>query len=237
MDKLQWGNRKRLRFVKVKESTVMNGKSDGNGIMKKKVTSQRVDRRVVNEQDSHHPLPPLHASSPQRVSRVIGRKIMSSSLSSPEKEDRYYTTRGSTGGGFLEESNGSKKALIVDEKEESKRVIWPKLVTTLSSKEKEEDFMAMKGCKLPQRPKKRAKIVQRTLLVKLLNYPFHIVLDTFQILGVLIFESWLDFMQLASPGAWLSDLCQGRYEVREKKTCKKRPRGLKAMGNMESDSE
>ena len=33
MDKLQWGNRKKLRCVKVKESTVMNGKSDGNGII------------------------------------------------------------------------------------------------------------------------------------------------------------------------------------------------------------
>ncbi|MFS7907588.1 hypothetical protein Hanom_Chr01g00073101 [Helianthus anomalus] len=68
MDKLQWGNRKRLRFVKVKESTVMNGKSDGNGIVvKKKITSQRVDRRVVNEQDSHHPIPPVHSSSPQHI--------------------------------------------------------------------------------------------------------------------------------------------------------------------------
>lgn len=27
--------------------------------------------------------------------------------------------------------------------------------------------------------------------------------------------------QLVSPGAWLSDLCQERYEVREKKTSKK----------------
>lgn len=202
MDKLQWGNRKRLRCVKVKESTVMNGKSDGNGIVvKKKITSQRVDRRVVNEQDSHHPLPPLHASSPQR----LNRKIMSA-LSSPEKEDRYYTTRGSGGGGGFDDSSSSKKALTVDTKKESKRAVWPKLFTTLSSKEKEEDFMAMKGCKLPQRPKKRAKMIQRTLL-------------------------------LVSPGAWLSDLCQERYEVREKKTSKKRPRGLKAMGSMESDSE
>ncbi|XP_071690364.1 uncharacterized protein [Rutidosis leptorrhynchoides] len=203
MDKLQWGNRKRLRFVKVKESTVMNGKSDANGngnVVKKKSTSQRVDRRVVNEQDSTHPLPPLNASSPQR----LNRKIMSA-LSSPEKEDRYYTTRGSAVGGF-EESSSSKNVFQVDAKKEIKKAVWPKLFTTLSSKEKEEDFMAMKGCKLPQRPKKRAKTIQRTLL-------------------------------LVSPGAWLSDLCQERYEVREKKTNKKRPRGLKAMGSMESDSE
>lgn len=74
------------------------------------------------------------------------------------------------------------------------------------------------------------------------------------------------FLQLVSPGAWLTDMCQERYEVREKKSSKKvcdvllncamyglkvkfccllmmmivkmqRPRGLKAMGSMESDSE
>lgn len=73
-------------------------------------------------------------------------------------------------------------------------------------KREEEDFMAIKGSKLPQRPKKRAKFVQRTL-------------------------------NLVSPGTWLCDLTLERYEVREKKTTKKRPRGLKAMGNMESDSE
>lgn len=75
-----------------------------------------------------------------------------SALSSLEKEDRYYTTRGSTGGGFDESS--SSQVLTMDAKKESKRAVWPKLFITLSSKEKEEDFMAMKGCKLPQRPKK-----------------------------------------------------------------------------------
>ncbi|CAM8961639.1 unnamed protein product [Rhodiola kirilowii] len=46
-------------------------------------------------------------------------------------------------------------------------------------------------------------------------------------------------MQLVSPGAWLCDLTLDRYEVREKKTCNKRPRGLKALCNssIESDSE
>ncbi|KAJ0037474.1 hypothetical protein Pint_22598 [Pistacia integerrima] len=43
--------------------------------------------------------------------------------------------------------------------------------------------------------------------------------------------------QLVSPSAWLSDMCQERYEVREKKSPKKRPRGLKVMGSMENDSE
>ncbi|GAU26958.1 hypothetical protein TSUD_06300 [Trifolium subterraneum] len=85
--------------------------------------------------------------------------------------------------------------------------VWPpKFVIALTNKEKEEDFMAIKGSKLPQRPKKRAKLIQRTL-------------------------------NLVSPGTWLSDLTLERYEVREKKITKKRPRGLKAMGNMDSESE
>ncbi|XP_051119408.1 uncharacterized protein LOC127243439 isoform X1 [Andrographis paniculata] len=89
----------------------------------------------------------------------------------------------------------------------SDTIVWPpKFVIALTNKEKEEDFMAIKGSKLPQRPKKRAKFIQRTL-------------------------------NLVSPGAWLCDLTLDRYEVREKKVSKKRPRGLKAMGNMESDSE
>lgn len=87
-------------------------------------------------------------------------------------------------------------------------VVWPpKFMIALTNKEKEEDFLAIKGSKLPQRPKKRAKFIQRTL-------------------------------NLVSPGGWLCDLTLERYEVREKKISKKRPRGLKAMGNyIDSDSE
>eukprot|EP00250_Pteridium_aquilinum_P016765 c23283_g2_i1 orf=1-513(-) len=38
---------------------------------------------------------------------------------------------------------------------------WPKLLISLSHKEKEDDFMVMKGSRLPQRPKKRAKHVEK----------------------------------------------------------------------------
>ncbi|GLJ10164.1 hypothetical protein SUGI_0123230 [Cryptomeria japonica] len=44
-------------------------------------------------------------------------------------------------------------------------------------------------------------------------------------------------IQNVSPGGWLSDLSQERYEVREKKCLKKRPRGLKAMRGAHSESE
>lgn len=92
--------------------------------------------------------------------------VRRSFVASPEKEDRYYTTRGSMG---IDENGKVMKELPV---KESKKQVWPKLFITLSNKEKEEDFLAMKGCKLPQRPKKRAKLVQKTLLVSLFLF-FH----------------------------------------------------------------
>jgi len=42
----------------------------------------------------------------------------------------------------------------------------PRIYTTLSRKEKEEDFMAMKGTKLPQRPKRRPKNVEKAVNVR-----------------------------------------------------------------------
>ncbi|CAM8961293.1 unnamed protein product [Rhodiola kirilowii] len=115
----------------------------------------------------------------------------------------------SKGGGGGHKACAGCKKLGGGSSSESDAVLanWPpKFVIALSNKEKEEDFMAIKGSKLPQRPKKRAKLIQRTL-------------------------------NAVSPGAWLCDLTLDRYDVREKKTSKKRPRGLKAMGNKDSDSE
>ncbi|CDP04116.1 unnamed protein product [Coffea canephora] len=40
---------------------------------------------------------------------------------------------------------------------------WPRIYIPLSRKEKEEDFLAMKGTKLPHRPKKRPKTIDRIL--------------------------------------------------------------------------
>lgn len=198
---LQWGNKKRLRCVRVRDPQIISQRSDG--VFRRKITS-RIDRRVISpatEKDPSHPQS-LRLTRNSEAATLRSSVTENRKSASPEKEDRYYTTRGSVGLGLDE--NG--KVSMDGNNGEDKGHVWPKLYITLSSKEKEEDFMAMKGCKLPQRPKKRAKIIQRSLL-------------------------------LVSPGAWLTDMCQERYEVREKKSSKKRPRGLKAMGSMESDSE
>ncbi|CAH8354553.1 unnamed protein product [Eruca vesicaria subsp. sativa] len=188
---LQWGERKRVRCMKVKkDQSLRDGKSSAS-LPKRKL----MPRAVSSERGS----PSRHLNRPNKMVDSPGN-VRRSFVASPEKEDRYYTTRGSMGG---TDENGKT---IREPVKENKKHVWPKLFITLSNKEKEEDFLAMKGCKLPQRPKKRPKLIQKTLL-------------------------------LVSPGTWLSDLGKERYEVREKKTSKKRPRGLKAMGSMDSDSE
>ncbi|XP_039051372.1 uncharacterized protein LOC120192708 isoform X2 [Hibiscus syriacus] len=196
---LQWGNRKRLRcFNKLKKQhqrhfiKTSSGVGAGGGGGSSLTTPQ--SSPLANKKMGSSPVVNRHKMNKPR-----------SALTSPEKEDRYYATRGS-GSLMLDDNNNNTKGLMDQQVKEDKKIVWPRLFTTLSNKEKEQDFMAMKGCKLPQRPKKRAKLIQRSIL-------------------------------LVSPGTWLSDLCQERYQVREKKTSKKKPRGLKAMGGMESDSE
>ncbi|XP_039140310.1 uncharacterized protein LOC120277512 [Dioscorea cayenensis subsp. rotundata] len=187
---LQWGSRKRLRCVRVRDETTPD-RSDGR---------RRINRRIVDKDLPFPPLLPIPLHP--RISESAGsdsRKSRSASLS-PEKEDRFYTTRGSLAAC---EENGH--GIGIDERGAGAMVSMPRFFVSLSNKEKEEDFMAMKGCKLPQRPRKRSKLLQKCLL-------------------------------LVSPGAWLSELSHERYEVREKKSSRKRRRGLKAMC-LESDSE
>ncbi|KAH0462856.1 hypothetical protein IEQ34_010431 [Dendrobium chrysotoxum] len=128
-----------------------------------------------------------------------------SDSASPDKEDRFYPTRGSVAAAGDENGIGGCGGVGGEDRVGAAATVMPRFFISLSNKEKEEDFLAMKGCKLPQRPKKRSKILQKSLL-------------------------------LVSPGAWLTDLSYERYEVREKRSSRKRRRGLKAMC-LESDSE
>ncbi|XWS72483.1 hypothetical protein CRYUN_Cryun02cG0043500 [Craigia yunnanensis] len=231
---LQWGSRKRLRCMKIQV------KDDQSGLANR--TTVRIDRRVMrtdkdsskqpsnnNNNNNNHgngyfnlrqrlasPQPP----PPQRVLRnsenfsamrgqsnggVRGFALPDNNNHHPGNNDSNHNNNKSAASS--ETAHDSKKGGSSSGSGEAAPSVWPpKFVIALTNKEKEEDFMAIKGSKLPQRPKKRAKFIQRTL-------------------------------NLVSPGAWLCDLTLERYEVREKKISKKRPRGLKAMGNMESDSE
>ncbi|XP_019429531.1 PREDICTED: CAR1 transcription factor-like [Lupinus angustifolius] len=241
---LQWGNRKRLRCMKVQ---VKDPTNSSNPVQR---TTVRVDRRVVrtdkdssnnptptpsivnnvnnnnNNQSNGYPNLRQRQPSPQQPQRIL-RNLESSSaamkgnhsngtvrgIASPDRG--AHDKRGTHNNNHLNDKSAASSDTAHDSKKggspsgsgDAAPPVWPpKFVIALTNKEKEEDFLAIKGSKLPQRPKKRAKFIQRTV-------------------------------NLVSPGAWLCDLTLERYEVREKKITKKRPRGLKAMGNMDSDSE
>ncbi|XP_042065780.1 uncharacterized membrane protein DDB_G0293934-like isoform X1 [Salvia splendens] len=248
---LQWGNRKRLRCMKVHVKGATTNDPPGSD------PSKRVNRRVVrsdllnnnNNNTTKNPIPnpptftngnlnlrhrptsPSHRIL-RNSEREIGMRGNSNGvkgLASPDRGERKGTSTSNNGHSHHHHPNnnkannsnhnhennhhsggggsGSSENAHDIKKGDGDAAVWPKFVIGLTNKEKEEDFMALKGSKLPQRPKKRAKLIQRTL-------------------------------NLVSPGTWLCDLTFERYEVREKKVSKKKSRGLRAMGNMiESDSE
>ncbi|XP_047972010.1 probable serine/threonine-protein kinase DDB_G0282963 [Salvia hispanica] len=235
---LQWGNRKRLRCMK------FQAKDHNSGPVQRATT--RIDRRVVrsdlnpnsNQLDTNksngylnlrqrpailrnsesslgmrgHSNGVRGLTSPERGEKRGGttgnsNRTKNNNNSSHRNDNHYQHGSGGGGSGSSGTGHDEKKGGSSSGGDTTILAMWPpKFVIALTNKEKEEDFMAIKGSKLPQRPKKRAKFIQRTL-------------------------------NLVSPGAWLCDLTLERYEVREKKVSKKRPRGLKAMGSVESDSE
>ncbi|KAM0053100.1 hypothetical protein Hdeb2414_s0007g00256041 [Helianthus debilis subsp. tardiflorus] len=205
---LKWGNKKRLRCVRMRDPD--DAADPSYAVSGRRRIRRRINSRFVtfpsDNNNNHHShnnnynnnnsikqqasVPSQHTRLTRNSETAVNLRSETHRKPSPEKEVSRPTVSPLDGG-------------VGDQKVKH---VWPKLYITLSSKEKEEDFMAMKGCKPSHRPKKRPKAIQRSLL-------------------------------LVSPGAWLTDICQDRYDVIEKKNTKKRPRGLKAMGSMESDSE
>nr|DAD48919.1 TPA_asm: hypothetical protein HUJ06_018856 [Nelumbo nucifera] len=214
---LQWGNRKRLRCMKIQ---VKDNSTDK--------TRVRVDRRIVRTErepsnrttatTNHHNLRRLPPSSPQ-THRILRNSEASCTMkgqsngvrtpfSSPDRvgeeersQDKKESRNNHKNNHNRKNGNDNHHNNTSETAQDSKKgnsssgseaiPVWPpKFVIALTNKEKEEDFMAIKGSKLPQRPKKRAKFIQRTL-------------------------------NLVCPGSWLCDLTLERYEVREKKISKK----------------
>lgn len=92
------------------------------------------------------------------------------------QNNRHRTSSPEKGGGAEVKGNGvtaemgqDKKAAGAGSSSGSEAPVWPKFTIGLTNKEKEADFLVIKGTKLPQRPKKRAKFVQRTLNVSSVN--------------------------------------------------------------------
>eukprot|EP00261_Vitis_vinifera_P033694 XP_019074937.1 PREDICTED: putative uncharacterized protein DDB_G0285119 isoform X2 [Vitis vinifera] len=192
---LQWGNRKRLRCMKIQV------KDDSAPVHK---TTVRVDRRVVRaDKDSlnqptttaaatsngyfnlrHRPSSP-QPPPPPPPQRVLRNSENSSAMKGQSNGVRGFSSpardqdrRGNHHNANNHHHNNDNKSASSETAHDSKKggggsssagseavpPVWPpKFVIALTNKEKEEDFMAIKGSKLPQRPKKRAKFIQRTL--------------------------------------------------------------------------
>lgn len=206
---LQWGNRKRLRCVKVHRRDV---DAAATVAAEKAAASQRRAAAAAAAHHHRHHTTAGHAhhravrnSEESGAMRSSAQQHQMNGIRAVASPERERPARGSN----IINNNGGPPTSPDDKKGSSsgsEGSIWPKFAVALTNKEKEEDFWVFKGSKLPQRPKKRAKVIQRTV-------------------------------NLVCPGTWLCDLTLERYEVREKKVSKKRPRGLKAMHNMDSDSE
>lgn len=208
---LQWGSRKRMRCMKVHVKA--SADKESGGLIKK--STIRVDRRVVVRAEKEGLLVSVDRNQVESVLNITDTTVLPNtnvpSSTSPEKSDRLHhhpvvnaiTTRSNN----TDDTNktSADADTMQDKTSKPEAFVWPKFLLTLSRNEKEEDFHTMKGTKLPLRPKKRAKIIQRAI-------------------------------HAATPGGWLCDISQERYEVREKKCMKKRPRGLKGMRNADSDS-
>ncbi|XP_022754649.1 nuclear transcription factor Y subunit alpha-like isoform X2 [Durio zibethinus] len=183
---LQWGNRKRLRCMKIQV------KDDQSGPVHR--TTVRVDRRVlrVDKDSSNRPsnnnnhgngyfnLRQRPASPQAPPQRVLRNSENSSAMrgqinggvrgfASPDNNNHHHSNKDNNhnnnkSAASSETAYDSKKGGSSSGSGEAAPPVWPpKFVIALTNKEKEEDFMAIKGSKLPQRPKKRAKCIQRTL--------------------------------------------------------------------------
>ncbi|KAL6839830.1 hypothetical protein ACP4OV_029640 [Aristida adscensionis] len=194
---LQWGNRKRLRCVKVQRRDVA---AAATVAAEKAAASLRRAAAAAAAAGQHRS--PRNSErggnigqSAQQQNNVIHMTV------SPDRESPVKGGRNCNNGN-LSASPEDKKGCSSG----SEGSMWPNFTIALTNKEKEEDFLLFKGSRLPHRPKKRAKVIQKTV-------------------------------NLVCPGTWLCELTLERYEVREKKVSKKRPRGLKAMRSMDTDSE
>ncbi|WOL20566.1 hypothetical protein Cni_G29371 [Canna indica] len=90
-------------------------------------------------------------SPPEKPQRACANGAADASAMNPEPKKLHA------------EPEATVAPVAATEKLSLDRLEWPRIYVSLSRKEKEDDFLAMKGTKLPQRPKKRAKNIDRTL--------------------------------------------------------------------------
>ncbi|KAD5803327.1 hypothetical protein E3N88_14687 [Mikania micrantha] len=162
---LKWGNKKRLRCVRMRDPDDAADPSfavSGRRRIRRRINSRFTDFPSDNDDNNNNKqrsLPPPPTRLTRNSETAAHLRSENHRKLSPEKE--VSTTRGSSSAAACKTTLSPADGGLGDQKVKH---VWPKLYITLSSKEKEEDFMAMKGCKPSHRPKKRPKLIQRSLL-------------------------------------------------------------------------
>ncbi|CAM8973018.1 unnamed protein product [Rhodiola kirilowii] len=182
----QWGSRKKFRFTKNSEAT-----GDDELLLSspvRKITNARLDRKSVAVKDrftsggggrsggcgnfnchsASAPPTTRHVLRNSEIMRV--QQTNGGGVNQEKKKHHHHHQNHHENGGASSDFDGKKGGLGIgggggsSSSSEAVPAVWPhKFVIALTNKEKEEDFMAIKGTKLPQRPKKRSKLIQRTL--------------------------------------------------------------------------
>lgn len=111
-------------------------------------TPENIDRKIASSRS---------AAKDEKPNGSIGQAHPMNQLDSAPAQSEQET--GVTNNTALAAPGGIEKV------NNAEVIEWPRIYVALSRKEKEDDFFAMKGTKLPQRPKKRAKNVDKTLQV------------------------------------------------------------------------
>eukprot|EP00250_Pteridium_aquilinum_P017285 c23550_g1_i1 orf=889-1659(+) len=190
---LQWGNSKRLRGVKKEPSvanTVFKKTiKTQRQVSQTKKQAWKPGKQALGDQKSYpSEATPGRCQNKKPIKRynscvssaLESKSITKHKLSTPSKS----LAKSKAGKNSLEKfdktiiSTTKDKEMVVarrgleagihigtfhDEMQNLEVYLMPKFMIALSHKEKEEDFMAIKGSKLPIRPRRRAKHVQKAL--------------------------------------------------------------------------
>ncbi|XP_044508849.1 uncharacterized protein LOC123227785 isoform X3 [Mangifera indica] len=153
-----------------------------NGSSTSKKNSGFIPSRNLEERSSVVTGSPSRNRTSGNSTRAVSRSTATAGKRSPPSPDKIDKKIASSESQKYEKLNGSSTRHghhnhldsrpvqsdqevggAVVEKVNVEVIEWPRIFVALSRKEKEDDFLAMKGTKLPHRPKKRPKNIDRAL--------------------------------------------------------------------------
>ncbi|GJN17918.1 hypothetical protein PR202_gb05026 [Eleusine coracana subsp. coracana] len=171
---LQWGNRKRLRCVSVHRrfvSAAATAAAERAAASQRRTAAAALQHRSLRSVLHGDSCSLLHTMVKMFEESTRNSEVAANMRSSTQEQqndavcmvispDREHSVRGTN------KNNGNLSTSPDDRKGSSsgsEASMWPNFAIALTNKEKEEDFLMFKGSRPPHRPKKRTKIIQKTI--------------------------------------------------------------------------